>query len=381
MKKKGGASNNVAKANNNVANNASNNSANNSGNNEQTGKNVIVGVLVLIGIVILCVGGYYLYKHLTSYKASEEKTKMLIPYIQDAKVERIIQSGSIPAPSQGNEFNMNFWIYISDYNYRKEHDKCILYRGSLVNEDAETNSLINSEPDKTYERCNPGVWLLSYVNTLRVVVGLETKYDDTKETCEHFSSMANSGLNKKELYDSLPPEFKETTSFEMFEEMTDGMTDEEMKTMVSEFPVASNTPDPVGTTEASQEAPVPTTSSMPTETSMPSVPEVPDEPNVEICDVENIPLQRWVNVNVSVHDNVIDIALDGHLVKSCILSGSPYISTEESLYISPKIGQTGASGGFNGYISNLQYTNKSLGLNKVYGIYKNGPTIKKGMFN
>ena len=43
------------------------------------------------------------------------------------------------------QFNMNFWIYISDYNYRKEHDKCILYRGSLVNEDSETNSLINSK--------------------------------------------------------------------------------------------------------------------------------------------------------------------------------------------------------------------------------------------
>ena len=127
--------------------------------------------------------------------------------------------------------------------------------------------------------------------------------------------------------------------------------------------------------------PIPTTSSVTTtSTPMPTTTVAP-EPNVEICDVENIPLQRWVNINVAVHDNVIDIAMDGQLVKSCILSGAPYISTEESLYVSPKIGSSGAAGGFNGYLSNLQYTNKSLPLNKIYQIYKNGPTIKKGMFN
>ena len=47
--------------------------------------------------------------------------------------------------------------------------------------------------------------------------------------------------------------------------------------------------------------------------------------------------------------------MDGQLVKSCILSGAPYISTEESLYVSPKVGNSGAAGGFNGYLSNLQY--------------------------
>ena len=261
MKKKGGASNNGAKANNtgnsmklntsanststsnnsvnttsasnnsvnstSASNNsvnstsALNNSVNSTSASQQKSKKIVIGILVVIGIILLCVGGYYLYNHLTSYKASEEKTKMLIPYIQDAKTERIIQSGSIPAPSQGNEFNMNFWIYISDYNYRKEHDKCILYRGSLVNEDSETNSLINSNPDKTYERCNPGVWLLSYVNTLRVVVGLETKYDDNKDVCEHFQPGSNADLTltKEQFIESLP------------EDLLSQFTEEELETL------------------------------------------------------------------------------------------------------------------------------------------------------
>jgi hypothetical protein len=340
---------------------------------EQNGQKIIIVFLILVGIAILVVGGYYLYQHLTNYKVSEEKTKNLIPYIQDAKVERVIQSGSIPTPSQGNEFNMNLWIYISDYNYRKEHDKCILYRGSMVNGDSETNSLINSSPDVTYERCNPGVWLLKYVNTLRIVVGLETKYDDNKVVCESFDPQVNGGTIPAQPSDSeLPPDSN-------FDPSGTNISDEELMAMMmtdnenAQDPVASNFVTPQTSTEPEPTSASTTSFAMPTTNTQ--------EPNVEICDVENIPLQRWVNINVSVHDNVIDIAMDGQLVKSCVLSGAPYISTEESLYVSPKIGNSGASGGFNGYISNLQYTNKSLPLNKIYQTYKNGPTIKKGLFN
>ena len=118
MTKKGGSLNNTYNNNTNITNSVL--------DQENKGKNVIIGFLILLGIIILIVAAYYLYKYLTKYKASEEKSKVLIPYIQDGKVERVIQSGSIPSSSQGNEFNMNFWIYVSDYNYRKEHDKCII---------------------------------------------------------------------------------------------------------------------------------------------------------------------------------------------------------------------------------------------------------------
>ena len=401
MTKKGGANNNAVNSVKAAANNAANNSSKSLLNKvpkldnlknsvsgvvsgeEGKGKKIVIGFLILIGVVILLVGGYYLYRHLTDYKASEERTKILIPYIQDAKVERIIQSGSIPAPSQGNEFNMNFWIYISDYNYRKEHDKCIIYRGSLVNQDSENNPLINSSPDVTYERCNPGIWLLKYVNTLRIVVGLETKYDDKNETCEHFESNANKKQQLSDLDITIPSGIPSDVDLSSLGDVNEGALSPQLDIsgalspkQLASLVEASLSPVPQ---DAGQSDPVPTTSSVTTSsTPMPTTSVV--EPNVEICDVENIPLQRWVNINVSVHDNVIDIAMDGQLVKSCILSGAPYISTEESLYVSPKIGNSGAAGGFNGYLSNLVYTNKSLPLNRIYQTYKNGPTIKKGMF-
>ena len=48
---------------------------------------------------------------------------------------------------------------------------------------------------------------------------------------------------------------------------------------------------------------------------------------IDKCEFKNFPLQKWVNVNVSMRNNVLDIFIDGTLVKSCILKGSPTINS------------------------------------------------------
>lgn len=42
-----------------------------------------------------------------------------------------------------------------------------------------------------------------------------------------------------------------------------------------------------------------------------------------ICSVENVPLQRWFAVSVTVFQRNVDIYIDGRLVKSCVLPGVP----------------------------------------------------------
>jgi len=88
-----------------------------------------------------------------------------------------------------------------------------------------------------------------------------------------------------------------------------------------------------------------------------------DEP--EEFTINNIKLQRWVNINLTFVDNSIDVYLDGKLVSSFILKGFPKIN-EGGLVITP-------NGGFNGRISNLTYTNKGFSYKKIYNVYKNGP--------
>ena len=91
------------------------------------------------------------------------------------------------------------------------------------------------------------------------------------------------------------------------------------------------------------------------------------EESQEEFTVNNIKLQKWVNINVGFIDNSIDVYLDGKLVKSFIIRGYPKINSG-GLVITP-------GGGFNGSISNLTYTNKSFSHNKIVSTYKKGPRI------
>ena len=90
-----------------------------------------------------------------------------------------------------------------------------------------------------------------------------------------------------------------------------------------------------------------------------------EEDKMEEFLVNNIKLQKWVNINIGFIDNSIDVYLDGKLVKSFIVRGYPKINYG-GLVITP-------GGGFNGKISSLTYTNKSFSYNKIYNLYKKGP--------
>ena len=87
--------------------------------------------------------------------------------------------------------------------------------------------------------------------------------------------------------------------------------------------------------------------------------------NIEEFVIENIKLQKWINININLIDNNLDVFIDGKLVNSFIINGYTKINTG-SLNICP-------DGGFNGYITKLSYTNKSFGTKKIYNIYKLGP--------
>jgi hypothetical protein len=69
------------------------------------------------------------------------------------------------------------------------------------------------------------------------------------------------------------------------------------------------------------------------------------------CTVENVPLQRWFAVSITVFQRNVDIYIDGRLVKSCVLPGVP----------KPVIGDIVIGDdaiGFSGSVCNLKsYTN------------------------
>lgn len=84
------------------------------------------------------------------------------------------------------------------------------------------------------------------------------------------------------------------------------------------------------------------------------------------CSVRNFPMQRWVNLIISLNGRTLDVYLDGKLVRTCILSGVAKPISESDLEITP-------GGGFAGWTSKLKYWSNPLNPQEAYNVYKEGP--------
>jgi hypothetical protein len=83
------------------------------------------------------------------------------------------------------------------------------------------------------------------------------------------------------------------------------------------------------------------------------------------CTLENVPLQAWTNVIMTLNGRSMDIYMDGKLVRTCVLPGVPYVTHGTNLELTP-------GGGFYGYTGNLQYINKAINPREAWAIYKEG---------
>jgi len=86
--------------------------------------------------------------------------------------------------------------------------------------------------------------------------------------------------------------------------------------------------------------------------------------NEEII-VNDIPLNKWVNVIIRCQNNTLDVYINGMITKSHNLHGVPRQNYGD-VFIA-------ANGGFSGYISNLWYYNYALGTTEIAKISKKGP--------
>ena len=86
--------------------------------------------------------------------------------------------------------------------------------------------------------------------------------------------------------------------------------------------------------------------------------------NEEIL-IDNIPINKWVNVIIRCQNNILDIYINGTIIKSHQLHGVPKQNYGD-VFIAP-------NGGFSGYISNLWYYDYALGLADISKLVNKGP--------
>ena len=84
------------------------------------------------------------------------------------------------------------------------------------------------------------------------------------------------------------------------------------------------------------------------------------------CTLENVPLQAWANIIMTVNNRTLDLYLDGKLVRTCVLPGVPKVGTGSDVFVTP-------GGGFGGFVSNFQYFARAVNPRQAYAIYREGP--------
>jgi hypothetical protein len=86
---------------------------------------------------------------------------------------------------------------------------------------------------------------------------------------------------------------------------------------------------------------------------------------VHTCNIPNVPIQKWVNLVLSVYGRTLDLYIDGKLVRTCVMPGIAMINTNSNLYVTP-------NGGFNGWTSKLKYWPNALNPQEVWNNYTKG---------
>ena len=81
--------------------------------------------------------------------------------------------------------------------------------------------------------------------------------------------------------------------------------------------------------------------------------------------INNIPIQVWTNLVVSVYGRTMDMYLNGKLVNTCIMPGTAYVDSTTDLLVTP-------NGGFSGWTSKLEYYSYSIDPQTAWNIYTSG---------
>lgn len=87
----------------------------------------------------------------------------------------------------------------------------------------------------------------------------------------------------------------------------------------------------------------------------------------EYVDVSNIPINQWFNVIIRLENKIMDIYMNGAIVKRLTFTNSPKQNYDD-VYVC-------GNGGFVGSLSDLRYFNRSLNIFEINTIVYSGPSL------
>lgn len=287
---------------------------------------IIIGTVLFILIIFISIIAFIYIQNYSSNKIQEYSEEELLENMHDCDNNPlVIEPGKIPSSTMGNEYSLNFWIYVRDlqhFHKNPNHLGNVLMRG-----------LDNGNPGKYfYHEGNPGIYMDTSKNNLVFCFKPEENID--------LRTLSPGESSLKDLRDNL-------AIARIAQEKANNNTKNNFQRQIEN--IESNI-------DLYRE-------------------EVENKFNkggINNIVLSNIPLQRWTCINVSVFNQNVDIYLDGKLKNSKLLPKPPAITSGTPMIIAPH-------GGFDGFLSRIKFSNRALSPQEVYKRFKEGPRITKNL--
>ena len=87
---------------------------------------------------------------------------------------------------------------------------------------------------------------------------------------------------------------------------------------------------------------------------------------LEYADIDNLPLRKWVYINIILNNKNLDLYVNGYLKIRKELSAIPK-QNDDDFWVN-------MYGGFEGYLSNIRYYSYAIDFNEIYSTIKSGPS-------
>jgi hypothetical protein len=273
--------------------------------------------IVILVFVLLLV----LYIIMNAFSKSSKLTQM-----SDGKTLQTITAGSLKNTNNSSNFTYSMWIYVDDWNYKFGSTKTVLDRGGCptVNLGDKPNTVTIN---------------LKYFSTGSDSGTAPTPYAPNTGNCATNAANAAACQACNQGFTCACANCDPV----LYAATNDPVTGAAKITATS-TPGCSANGSVAGAAGAAADAT--------TGTTMP-------------CAIENVPIQKWVNIIISLYGSTLDTYLNGKLVRTCVLPGVPKIDNNADISVTP-------NGGFSGWTTSFKYWSDASNPQQAYNIYKAG---------
>ncbi len=291
----------------------------------------IIQIVAIVAVVLIV-----LYLVINAFSKTNKLTKLM-----SAKTEQIIKASELKNTNTGNNFTYSMWLYIEDWNYRYGENKTILNRANcpMIMLGARPNSMtikiktMNSG-DATIPNSSPSLAdHAKNISNKRSCNACDNGFACACDSCDRtLFNATEAAPAAANIYSPLSPAL--STAGQLEANATNATT-------AAALAAAENS-------------------------------------NNHLCVIDAIPIQKWVNVIVSLYQQTLDVYLEGKLVKTCVLPGPAVRNNNASIFVTPKTTQmvggvsTVLPGGFSGWTSSFRYMPYASNPQEAYNIYKDG---------